>query len=73
MTDYRRAQTDHVNACRNAWYKHYDYCPRCHDIGSFLDRFKGCDDGRVLYEEYANSIKANPDCENLEGKDNASI
>jgi hypothetical protein len=57
--------THHIETCRRAWHAHAD-CPICKraTFPCWL-----CPEGRVLYDEYAASITANPQCEHITGTD----
>lgn len=62
MTNH--AQVDHIKVCREAWYRHEQFCEQCIGYGqTYMHR---CEQGAVLYGEYAASIRANPSCEVLE-------
>ena len=61
-----RAQTHHIEACRNAWIKHHESCRACTDwIDNGLYLPTPCEQGRVLYDEYCQAIEANRDTEHL--------
>ena len=67
-----KAQTSHIESCRRAWHEHAN-CPIC-KRATFISYTQTapswlCPEGRVLYDEYAASITANPHCEHLESAD----
>ncbi len=61
MTNH--AQVDHIRVCRELWLVHRDSCASCFDTVPPL-----CEVGQNLWEEYQNSIIANPSCESVEGE-----
>lgn len=70
------ADTSHIQTCRAAWLNHFKSCALCYDVYDALAYAMGkdemtpkCEQGIVLYDEYAASITANPNCEVLEGKE----
>lgn len=63
-----KADTSHIQACKNAWHQHQLICYGCwhHDHGTvdtWID--KRCEQGRAMYDEICQAIEANRDTEHL--------
>ena len=59
-----KADTSHIESCRNTWHRHMQYCTDC--FQSFYASKAGmCEFGKVVYGEYASAIEAHRDCECL--------